>query len=354
MTSQQKSEHETISEPSNPSEHSLTDSRKQSFHLISALIFLALGLLVANTWLLYQRFASAKKHAEFLVVTSTALLADAIRQITDTHCITVQPLIPVGSDIHTFRAHPSTIALLWQADVILIHGLGAEGALARVLETFPQPERVWNTGEWLPPEDLLWDEGHVPDPHIWNDVLLWRKLIDTLGKRLLTVIPEHCQAQTRRRWQMYLQRLKTLNHWVQTQLNAIPPHQRYLITPHASLEYFARRYGWKTIPLQGVSSVSPLNPNHLRQALELLRQKIVPCVFLEYGISVQVLKLLQERYSETHFCGYLYTDGVGPPPAHTYEGLIQWNIQQITTAWKPNPSTHLQPKHNQTVRSASR
>lgn len=346
--------HTPQSETTLPAEypHHFASARKKLYRLTIFLGFLALLLLVANSWLLYQHFSS-RAHAPFLVVTSTEMLADAVRQITDTHCVHVQALIPVGSDIHTFRAHPSTIALLWQADVILIHGLGAEGALARVLETYPYPERVWNTGSWFTRQDLLWEEdGQVPDPHVWNDVVLWRKMVDTLGKRLLARIPQNCQNSTRVRWLRYLQRLDTLHQWVHHQMQFIPREQRYLITPHASLAYFARRYGWETIPLQGVSSVSPLNPHHLRQALHLLRHHIVPCVFLEYGISVQVLKLLQERYPQTQFCGYLYTDGVGPPPANTYEGFIRWNIHQIVSAWRQVQDNTRQPAG--TVSSASR
>jgi manganese/zinc/iron transport system substrate-binding protein len=97
-------------------------------------------------------------------------------------------------------------------------------------------------------------EGNY-DPHVWFDVTMWMKAVETVRDTLVTIDPANADDY-RANTVAYLTELTALNEYVKSKANLLPEDKRVLITAHDAFSYFGRRYGFEVRGLQGISTVS--------------------------------------------------------------------------------------------------
>lgn len=275
------------------------------------------------------------------VVATTGQIGDVVSFIGGDR-IQATSLLGPGIDPHTYVATEGDLRIFQNADVIFYNGLHLEAQLERVLEQIGQSGRtsVVALGDGLDEGRLLgWEpeKGFPHDPHIWNDVQLWKGVVEQIGATLAQADPanaEHYAGNT----QSYLAQLDELDGYIKQQATRIPAEQRVIITAHDAFGYFARAYGFEVEAIQGISTEAEASTADIQAIAQLVVERQVPAIFIESTISPRTIEAVQAAVRSTGhevaLGGQLYSDALGAAdsPAGTYIGMMRSNIDTLVKA----------------------
>ncbi|MCC7129047.1 MAG: hypothetical protein B6D39_02725 [Anaerolineae bacterium UTCFX2] len=288
----------------------------------------------------------ARKDDRLQVVTSTTIIGDVVQQVGgDGLDLTV--LMPVGADPHTFEPRPRDIAAISDADLIFLNGLGLEEALAPSLEA-NATGRVVHVSDGIDVLDFnpagsaglnaggadSDDEVHAHgDPHTWmdpNNVKVW---VENIQSALAAADPDNSDTY-RSNADSYLAELTALDEWARAETSRVPPERRKLVTDHASLAYFARRYGFEQAGLIVASLSADASPSaqDLAQLEDTLRNLHIPAVFVSTTVNPALAQQIAKDTGTQVVA--LYTGSLGKPGsgADTYLNFMRYNVRAIVDA----------------------
>lgn len=275
------------------------------------------------------------------VVSTTGQIGDAVRSIAG-ETVEHQVLLGPGIDPHTYVATESNIRTFQRADVIFYNGLHLEAQLERVLRQLGRSGHatVVALGDTIEPAQLLsWEpEAGMPhDPHIWNDVGLWKLVVEQIGATLVAVDPANADRY-RGNTAAYLRQLDELDTYIRAQVASIPAERRVLLTAHDAFGYFARAYGFEVAAIQGISTASEASTADIQALANLVVEREVPAIFVETTISPRTIEAVQAAVRaagrEVKLGGALYSDALGAPDtsAGTYIGMMRHNVDTLVAA----------------------
>ncbi|MGQ9928090.1 MAG: metal ABC transporter solute-binding protein, Zn/Mn family [Chloroflexaceae bacterium] len=286
--------------------------------------------------------AAARPLAEPLnVVVTTGQIADAVANIAQDK-VALTSLLGPGIDPHTYVPTESDVRSLQNADVIFYNGLMLEAQMTRILEQIGQRgnAQVVALGDQLDPLTLLsWDpEAGLPyDPHIWNDVRLWTRVIYTIRDTLIAMDPANA-ATYEANTTSYAAQLEALHIYTLEQVARIPQERRVLVTAHDAFNYYGRAYGLQVEAIQGISTASEASAADIQTLVNMIISREVPAIFVESTISPRTIEAVQAavraRGHEVRVGGELFSDALGAAgtPAGTYLGMMRHNIDTIVAA----------------------
>jgi manganese/zinc/iron transport system substrate-binding protein len=272
-----------------------------------------------------------------LVVTTTGIVGDAVRQIA-TDAFQVRSLMGPGIDPHLYKASEGDVRLLGSAAIVFYNGIHLEGKMTDVLVKLARSKPVAAVSEAIPAEQLREPpefQGQY-DPHIWFDVSLFSRITESIERELIALAPESretLQARARR----FRDELLALDRWVEASIATIPSSQRVLVTAHDAFGYFGRRYGIEVVGIQGISTVSEAGLGDVQRVVDLVVARRIPAVFIESSVpkrSIEaVIAACRERGHQVTIGGELYSDSLGPvgSGADTYLGMVRQNVTMIVT-----------------------
>jgi len=136
-------------------------------------------------------------------------------------------------------------------------------------------------------------------------------------------------ATYRQRSQAYTQRLQALDTQLKNTLNALPAHQRTVLTAHGAFRYFGHAYGLNFLSPTGVSTEAEATAADMRKLVQQLRQQQVAAIFLEHNANP---RLVQRLAAETGMpiSGTLYADMLSKGgPAATYVDMMEHNLRTM-------------------------
>ena len=117
--------------------------------------------------------------------------------------------------------------------------------------------------------------GVTVDPHIWFDPIRVNDRLDVLADKLEGAGVAACAAE-------FSDALLKLDAEIMELVDDIPIEERVLVTNHASLGYFADRYGFEVaavvLPGSGSTEVSPA---HLETVAQLMKDAGVGVIFAD-------------------------------------------------------------------------
>lgn len=275
------------------------------------------------------------------VVATTGQIGDAVRYIAG-ETVEQQVLLGPGIDPHTYVATESDIRTFQRADVIFYNGLHLEAQLERVLSQLGRTGRatVVALGETIEPSRLLgWEpEAGMPhDPHIWNDVQLWKLVVEQISATLVVADPANA-ASYRGNAAAYLRQLDELDAYIRAQVATIPVERRVLLTAHDAFGYFARAYGFEVAAIQGISTEAEASTADIQALASLVVERRVPAIFVETTISPRTIEAVRAAVRaaghEVVLGGELYSDALGAPDtsAGTYIGMMRHNVDTLVAA----------------------
>lgn len=274
------------------------------------------------------------------IVATTNIVAEAVKAIGRDR-VHVQPLMPAGTDPHTYQPSPGDVQALDAAHAIAYNGHFLEGKMTDVLARMADRKPTLAIAERLPTSRLLAvteaATDQVYDPHAWFDVSLWAQVGDPIAQWLAEIDPFNADFYRQNAADMRRE-LDEFDRRVRDIIAELPRERRILITAHDAFAYFGRAYGFEVYGIQGLSTESESGLKEINDLVDLIVQRQVPAVFVEASVSEKnVLSLIEgarRRGSEVRLGGELFSDSMGAPGTNegTYKGMILHNVRTIVGA----------------------
>jgi ABC-type Zn uptake system ZnuABC Zn-binding protein ZnuA len=286
----------------------------------------------------------AKDLAKLRVVATTSILGDVVANVGG-DLIELTTLLPSGSDPHAFQPAPQDIALIAEADVVFINGLGLEEFLEPLLENAGGSALAVSASEGIAPialESGEHDEGengyeedeHAEgDPHVWmdpNQVMVW---VDNIEAALSEQDPANASAYQSSA-AAYKNELQELDAWIVAQLADLLPERRKLVTDHDELSYFAARYEFEVIGavIPGYSTVSEPTAQELAALEDAIRALNVPAIFVDTTVNPVLAQRIAQDTGTQLAPLYLGSLSDGSGPAASYLALMRHTVTSIVAA----------------------
>lgn len=272
------------------------------------------------------------------IVTTTSMITD-ITKVVGGATVSVTGLMGAGIDPHLYVASEGDMELLQEAEVIFYNGLLLEAQMAEILEQLGERKTVVAVAATIDEQQLLpWAQyADEYDPHVWFDVSLWMKAVETVRDTLAEVDAPNADTY-RANAAGYLAELTALDAYVKEQAARVPAEQRILVTAHDAFHYFGRAYGFDVRGLQGISTASEAGTADVQTLADFIAEKQIKAIFVESSVPVRNIEALQAAVAARGFTvvigGQLFSDAMGDPdtPAGTYMGMVRHNIDTIVGA----------------------
>lgn len=308
-----------------------------------------------------------------LIIATTGIWADIVRNVACDGAAEVTMLIPDGGDPHAFEPSLADRARLERSSLVVANGLNLEAGLRDTLEaveqagtpvfrignfidtiavsiptnragsfrsTSPATNRTSPTSNRTSPAASPASNRTNPasnrttDPHIWFDPYRVSNALPSLVQHLIDhtdlseAVVNTCLVQ-------YRSELAVLDARLADIFAAIPAERRLLVTSHDSLGYLADRYGLEVVGTvsPAASTIAATNPSQLTQLVKLIAADGVPAIFTETQRSTDDAEALASRAGIVQLVS-LFTENLGPPGsgADTYTGLLATDAQRIAGA----------------------
>lgn len=285
--------------------------------------------------------------AQLEIVASTSILGDIVRNVA-AGLGSVEVLMPVGADPHSFQISASRAAALRRADLVVVNGFGLEEGMAdaidgaaadgvRVVEAASFVDALpfdAHVGEAPAPGEEEGGHGNL-DPHIWTDPVRMADVATGLGEALAAADPV-CAERWREAAAGYRRELLALDDEIETFLEVIPAERRKLVTNHGALGYFADRYGFEVLGtvIPGGDTLAEPSPADLADLVETLRREGVRAIFAETTQAADLAEAVAAELGQGVEVVNLYTGSLGGPGsgADTYLSMQRTNAERIADA----------------------
>lgn len=263
-----------------------------------------------------------------VVLTTTSIWADLVDRLDCGDHFTVQSLIPVGGDAHSFEPSMRDRGALSDAALVVANGGGLEELLGDTLDAV--------AGEGTPVLTLFDHVGDGADPHLWFDPTIVAAAAPTIGEALVAAGAD--ELTTEQCVDDVTGELEALDAELAEILSTVPVDRRLLVTNHDALGRFADRYDLDILGtvIPGSSTLAEASPAELDQLSADIETAGVPAIFTEALDSTDDATTLAERLG-VHVVT-LYTDSLGEEGsgAETYDELMRFNATAIADALAPD------------------
>lgn len=274
------------------------------------------------------------------VVVTFSILADITTRI-GAGVVDVVSLVPADGDAHIYEPTPRDGVQLINAVSVVSLGLGFEPWFDELYAASGSraPHIVAATGiNAMAVAEVHADEAHADDsefdPHVWHDVQLTMKMVQTIRDGLIAVLPDHREVLMANA-QTYLDELTALDAEISAKVATLPNAQRQLVTNHDTFQYFARRYGFTVLGTAlGSMSTESADPGaaQIASLADEIRAAQVPAIFVENVANAKLIAQIA-RTAGVRVAPPLYTDALGTTgTATTYIDMMRYNVDTIVTA----------------------
>lgn len=271
------------------------------------------------------------------VVCTTNIVADILENIAGSE-FEVVCLMGPGVDPHVYKPKPSDIQDLQNADIIVKNGLHLEGKMAEVLEGVSKRKKVITVTESLLDTALIFADDFQAgvDPHVWFDPCLWLQCVEYVATSLQTEFPEQSES-INQKFQDYRSNFLSSMAAIDSVIFSIPKEKRVLVTAHDAFSYFAKRYEFDLITIQGLSTQTDFSVKTIEEISNTMLEKQVKCAFFESSIPKKsintLLRVCKQKGLEVSAGGTLYSDALGTRggEAGDYLSMFKHNAKEIAS-----------------------
>ncbi len=276
---------------------------------------------------------------QYTIVATVGMVGDIARHVAGDHA-QVMGLMGSGIDPHLYKPTRTDVSKLMEADVIFYNGLLLEGKMSdSLIRAATSGKKVHPVTELLDPEFLLEPDefaGHY-DPHVWMDPSAWIKAVEVVRDSLIDFDPSNAvdyQANA----DAYINQVNELDAYAERVLSSVPEGQRILVSAHDAFNYFGKRFGFRVVGIQGISTESEAGVRDIEQLVNLLVENNIGAVFVESTVSERNINaLIAGAKAQNHTViigGELFSDAMGDEGTYegTYIGMIDHNATTIARA----------------------
>jgi manganese/zinc/iron transport system substrate-binding protein len=280
----------------------------------------------------------ARNGGRLYVVTTTGQVGDLVRNVGGDR-VEVVSLMGPGIDPHLYKASAGDVERLRRADVIFFNGLHLEAKMGDVIAKLGDRRPTVAVAESIPEDKLLSPENFQGshDPHVWFDLMLWRRTIAPVAEKLAELDPNHA-GEYQSRAATLAAEFDEMHAYALEKFASIPAPQRVLVTAHDAFNYLGRAYGLEVRGLQGISTATEAGTGDVQDLAAFIAERRIPALFVETSVSPRAIEAVRQavrsRGWDVGIGGAIYSDALGDPgtPAGTYLGMIRHNVDTITAA----------------------
>lgn len=243
---------------------------------------------------------------KMLVYTSLFPIYSFSKQIGGEH-VTVQSIVPAGTEPHDFEPSPKVITELNQAKLFLINGAGYETWIEKISDNLDTSQtKVVNVSEGI---ELLnaeeeaeehttedehghENEGSSGDPHVWLDPTLAKKQADIVRQAFIEADPEHKDVY-QKNYDALAAELDALDDEYVTALSTAK--KKAFVTSHRAFSYLANRYGIEQIGISGLSPSEEPSQKDLQNLIEIVEELEIKYVAFEELVENKIAKTVQQE-----------------------------------------------------------
>lgn len=256
------------------------------------------------------------------------LLSEMAREIGGEQAEVVD-LFPANGDLHSFSPGTRELGEAAGADFLLALGKNAEPYLRDLRQSLSANTQVLELGATVP--DVLVPGSKRRDPHWWNTPENMKRSSRALYRALTLKAPQH-RALFTRNWRAYTAKMDSLAAQARVLLSRVPAERRVLVSGHAAMCHFCQTYGFEAIPVHGIAKESEGDTATMARLITTLRERRVPCIFVDMGSSPRALNNLAEATGAT--TAPIVMDGIWPELG-SYEAIFLHNIRTIVKGLAP-------------------
>lgn len=290
------------------------------------------------------------------VVATTSIIGDVVAQVGG-DAIDLTVLMKPGQDPHSYQPVARDLTAVANAHVIFVNGWDLEERLTNDMETIGEDALVVPISANIQPlafaegddeheedeeaeheEEGAHEEGEHAhsgaDPHVWFSIHNIEQWVENVGHVLSELDPANA-AEYERNAAAYRAELAELEEYAETQLKQIPEGNRFLVTNHDALGYFAQEYDFTILGtvIPSVSTMSEPSARNLADLIATMKEYNICTIFTETMVNDT---LAQTVAGELSGCDgvqvlKLYTDAIGPEDsgADSYIGMFRANVEAI-------------------------
>lgn len=289
--------------------------------------------------------ASASPSSGLVVATTVAPITSIVAAVAGDN-VTIEGIVPEGTNSHTFEPEPQAAELLSKADLIFINGLKLEDPTLGLAEANKKPDgEIVELGTVVLPEsEYIYDfsfpeEDGKPNPHLWTDPGYAVAYADLVRQKLSERDPANA-ADYQANFDAFKVEADKLADAVRADQATVPADQLKLVTYHDAYAYFADNFGWEVVGAIQPSSFDEPSPSEIGDLIEQIRTEGVPTIF---GSEVFPSPVLEAIAAET---GVRYEDSLrdddlpGSPgeKEHSLLELLRYNYRTMIAGLGGQPT----------------
>jgi ABC-type Zn uptake system ZnuABC Zn-binding protein ZnuA len=272
------------------------------------------------------------------VVATNSLIADIVSQI-GSEKISLEVLLPLGTDPHTFSPTPRDAVKISDAEIVFANGVGLEEFLQPLMKNIDGSFKLVEISNGINFRTMTDEESSskviINDPHTWmdpNNVLVW---VDNIVNALSDQDPKNAGYYFEN-GQAYKSRLKELDAWIRSEVSTLPKNDRKLITDHMVFGYFADRYGFTQLGaiIPGFSSLAEPSAQDIAQLEESIRSMAVKAIFINTGANQSIAQRISEDTGTRLVSLYMHSLSDKGGQAGNYIDFMRFNVTSIINALK--------------------
>jgi ABC-type Zn uptake system ZnuABC Zn-binding protein ZnuA len=264
-----------------------------------------------------------------LIVTTSSLVADFVTRVAG-DAARVETLVPNGFDAHTYEPKPSELALLEDADLVVLADGNLNAAISGLVSLSGDAGRILDlNAEALVREDRIYREpgnDSSANPHTWTSPVLAIKWVKPITVRLVALIPD-AELVFQTNSATLTAALSQLDADIRSQFATLSGKSK-MVVYHDAWEYFGREYGIEVVgALQAVNFAEP-SAAELAKMVDQIRNEKVKAFF---GSEVFPSDVLEALESETgaKYVPDLADDRLPGEPGdleHSYIAMMEANV----------------------------
>ncbi len=276
----------------------------------AALILIVLG--VASTTFM------GEETSETEVVASFYPFYDITQQIAG-DSIDVEPLVPPGTEPHSFELSPSDRIQVEEAEVFVATGVSFEQWEEEVIETTDVTVVDSSEGiELLEAEhEHSHDHGHEDhhdesndghghededdhhdhhygdyDTHYWVSPLNAIEIAENIRDSLVEEFPEEREV-IESNTEDFIEDMEELDSDFSSGLDGC--EKDTIVTAHAAFAYLGEEYGFSQVPIHGISALSEPTPGQIEEIIDTTREEELDYIFYEELVDPRVAENIAEE-----------------------------------------------------------
>jgi zinc/manganese transport system substrate-binding protein len=265
------------------------------------------------------------------VVVTTSILGDVVSNLLG-ESVTVETIMPTGSDPHEFQASAQQVDSMMQADVLVTNGADFEEGLEDTIEAvdgegtpicvaIDSVETIESSSSDHSGQGHSDDDEHSGvDPHFFSDPARMAVAAEGVAGCIIAEVPALDTEDVRTTAEEYIAELEELDAEVESALASVPEERRVLVTNHEVFGYFADRYGFEVADAAALAELA-----------ELIQDEGVAAVFADTSAPNQLADALAAEAGKVQVVE-LFSESLGPDGGETYVEMVRTNAQRIADA----------------------